>query len=148
MKVILGLFVFHGFVIGLLAAPIPKDLKKKGAKLEGVWEVTSISIGNSDYTGKSGQRWTIEGETLKLDDYTEASKRIDKLVPVEAGDQLGLNWVINESGTTRTYKGIYDIEDGVWRFCFSTTPDHGERPTTIGKGKTVYLYTFKRAEGK
>ena len=148
MKGLLCLLMFSWTVAPLLAAPIPKELKKKSAKLDGVWEVTSISIGNSDYSGKSGQRWTIDGETLKLDEYTEASKRIDKLVPVEAGDQRGLNWEINEAGTKRTYKGIYDIEADVWRFCFSTAADSGDRPTTIGKNKTVYLYTFKRAEGK
>jgi hypothetical protein len=140
-----GLLCLVALAASVVAAPIPKSIKKNNRSLDGQWQVTGISIGDSNYDGKNSQLWTIDGESMKLSDQHEGSKRIDKLVKVDDG---GLDWVIDESGTVRTYKGLYDIEDGVWRFCFSTTPDQGERPTAIGKGKSVYLYTFQRAEGK
>jgi hypothetical protein len=140
-----GLLCLVALAASVAAAPIPKSIKKNNRSLDGQWQVTGISIGDSNYDGKNSQLWIIDGESMKLSDQHEGSKRIDKLVKVDDG---GLDWVIDESGTVRTYKGLYDIEDGVWRFCFSTTPDQGERPTAIGKGKSVYLYTFQRAEGK
>ena len=148
MKGLLALSMCGCVVATLLAAPIPKELRKKNNSLNGRWAVESISIGDSDYDGKSGQKWDIDGESLKLEGYDEKSGRSDRLVPCEAGGQRALDWVILEGNTKRTYQGFYDIEGDTFRFCFSLTADTDSRPTAVGKATNVYLYTLKRVEGK
>jgi len=136
-------------VVPLVAAPIPKSLKKKRNNLDGTWLVESISIGGSNSYNPINQLWIIEGDLLKFDDKTQQSGRIDRLIPVDDASSIAIDWDIADPGGTKSlYRGIIEIEGDTWRFCFSTSANTGERPTTIAQGPNVYLYTFKRQDSK
>jgi len=134
------------FAASLLAAPIPKCLKKKGLNINGVWEAQSINVGNLNYPITKPMFWTIEGNALTFDWDNTSPNKDYRLQLADTDKHRALDWIVTEGTKTRIYLGIDELDGDTWRFCANMSPDNTTRPTKLEKQSDVYFYTFKRVK--
>ena len=133
------------FTVSLLAAPIPKQLKKPRLNLDGIWKSESVFVGNTKYN-HAPLIWTIDGPTMTFDqDNTNVNKKYELLL-ADTDKHRALDWIVTEGTTKRIYLGIDELDGDTWRFCANMSPDNTTRPTKFEKQSDVYLYTFKRVK--
>jgi hypothetical protein len=137
----------------VLAAPIPKSLKKKkGVSLEGRWLLAATNYNGQRLNGNANQHWVINGEELGIEDGNNGIRRNNgvnyKLAKVEGDGDNCVDWTIeytNGRPSNYVYRGrVNFVEDG-FDFVFSASGRDGARPETVEAGPSRYLYTFKRA---
>lgn len=133
------------FAASLLAAPIPKSLKKKGLNLDGVWKSESVFVGNINYNSTS-LIWTMDGQTMTFErDNANANKQYGLLL-ADSDKHRALDWIVTEGTTKRIYLGIDELDGDTWKFCANMSPENTTRPTKLEQNKDVYFYTFKRVK--
>ena len=137
----------------VLAAPIPKSLKKKTGSLEGRWLLAATNYnGQALNRGNSTEVWTITGEELVIEDSANGIRRNNgvnyKMAKVEGDGDNCVDWTIeNTNGRNNNHKycGRVRFEEDGLDFVFSAVSHGGARPETVEAGPDRYLYTFKRA---
>ena len=137
----------------VLAAPIPKSLKKKTALLEGRWLLAATNYnGQALNRGNSTQIWAITGEELVIEDSANGIRRNNgvnyKMAKVEGDGDNCVDWTIeytNGRNNNYAYCGRVRFEEDGFDFVFSAISHGGARPETVEAGPNRYLYTFKRA---
>ena len=138
----------------VLAAPIPKSLKKKMAgSLEGRWLLAATNYnGQALNRGNSTEVWTITGEELVIEDSANGIRRNNgvnyKMAKVEGDGDNCVDWTIeytNGRNNNHAYCGRVRFEEDGFDFVFSAVSHGGARPETVEAGPNRYLYTFKRA---
>lgn len=142
-----------------LAAPVPKDLKKKTVSLDGTWEVTEwFSSGNkvnSSYT----LRWVIDGQNLTIERsnlkgggaiLARPATATYSLVKPDGGAANALDYTItytNGVNPPRTLPGVVEADGDTLKFCMTTTAN-GERPAECKPVQGTTMYVFKKVDPK
>jgi hypothetical protein len=135
----------------VLAAPIPKSLKKKAVSLEGRWLLAGTSYNGQSLNGNGNQHWIITDEELSIEDGNGGIRRNNgvnyKLAKVEGEGDNCVDWTIeytNGRVSNYVYRGRVKFEEDAFDFAFSTNGRDSVRPDTVEAGPNRYLYSFKR----
>jgi hypothetical protein len=132
--------------VSVWAAPIPKQLKKKGLGLNGTWEAQSIMVGNVTYPIRRPMLWKIDGVVAISDFNDDVTNKEYELIPLDAEFPRSLNLIVTKNGQKLTHLGIGELDGDTWKFCLNISPDNTVRPIRMEQNKDVYLYTFKRVK--
>ena len=127
------------------AAPVPKALQVKGARLDGTWEVVCTELGGEVRLG-TGQTWEIDGETVVLRNNGQVggSAHYTLVVPTDGGaDAVDFTTVYDKSGETVLQRGRR-VTDGDTLTLYLAM--RGERPAEAKAGKGVIVYSFRRVK--
>ncbi len=130
------------FAPALVAAPVPKELRKE-LKIEGIWEMVSINSYGREHKFKRGLHWSFDekGNMTSGGDIGIAPiksslqfefHRDDKTVEYRFGDGL------------RVCPGLFEMEGDTLIICCNLKAK-GERPKAIGTGPENYVWTMRRA---
>jgi uncharacterized protein (TIGR03067 family) len=140
---------------GVSAAPVPKSLKA-APSLNGTWDVTEQHSRGRPVNRSYVTRWVIIGESLSIERVANGNagpvpqpvNQIQYSLVKPAGVSNGIDYTITlPNGTTRAYRGIFDLSKDTLTVCYTVTPD-GDRPTECRAGDTTMLYVFKRVTGE
>ena len=137
----------------LVAAPIPKSLRKKNTSLEGRWKLSSMNYnGQALNAGNSTQVWTITGDDMVIEDGANGVRRNNgvnyKLMKVEGDGENCVDWTIeytNARASNYVYRGRVKFDDDAFDFVFSANGRDSVRPDAVEPGPSRYFYSFKRA---
>lgn len=133
------------FAASLLAAPIPKSLKKKGLNLDGVWKSESVFVGTINFNS-TPLIWTMDGPTMTFERGNANANKQYGLLLADSDKHRALDWIVTEGTTKRIYLGIDELDGDTWKFCANMSPENTTRPTKLEQNKDVYFYTFKRVK--
>ncbi len=136
----------------LVAAPIPKSLRKKTTSLDGRWQLVTMNYnGKAQNTGNSNQIWNVKDEELVIEDSANGVRRNNgvnyKFAKVEGDSDNCADWTImytNARVSNITFRGRVKYDEDGFDFCFSTNGRDNARPDTVEPGANRYLYSFKR----
>jgi hypothetical protein len=124
----------------LVAAPVPKGLKKAGDedRVLGKWVCESATSGPTEFTtSHKGDVWLFAPPGEKSAQHTPSGGTIPleyKLLP--AGDGLRqVDLALNGN----KYAGVYTLDGDALTIAFATL-----RPASAERAKGVYVFTFRR----
>lgn len=144
-----------------VAAPVPKDLKKK-ADLSGTWEITEMFSAGNKVNGAAPNKWVIDaagGLTIERANVNGAvairqpvNRPTYTLVKPDGGAENALDYTITyPAGNSRSYQGVVEVDGDTLRYFYATSNPNGgavvERPTEVKAHTSGVLYVFKRVEG-
>ena len=137
----------------VMAAPIPKSLRKRSTSFEGRWLLASMNYnGQQINNGNTIQHWIITGEELLIEDGAKGIRRNNgvnyRMAKVEGDGDDCVDWNIvytNGGNSNYVYRGRVKFGDDGFDFVFSVNGRDSVRPETVEAGPNRYLYTFKRA---
>jgi uncharacterized protein (TIGR03067 family) len=133
----------------LLAAPVPKEVKKE-EKTEGTWQMESLlAYGRPINFGAGNQQhWTIDAEGQVISHQgpvpPENGRKAFQLVFEPKAKAVDYKYT---NGNTTSYPGVYDLTGDTLKICCHMK-GQGVRPTTVDAGPDVYLWTFKRVKAE
>lgn len=140
-----------------LAAPVPKDLKKQPATLDGRWEVVEYHSNGRKVNSATSITWVIDGQNLSIERVNKAGGVLAKpanvnytLVKPDGGAANALDYTYNyTNGATppRTMPGVFEVDGDTLKYCYSNTVG-GERPAGCEPAQGTLMYVFKKAEAK
>ncbi|MCU0704311.1 MAG: TIGR03067 domain-containing protein [Fimbriiglobus sp.] len=140
-----------------VAAPVPKDLRKKPANLNGVWEVVEYHVNGNKSNSTISTKWVIDGESLTIERVAKGGAVIGKaanvsyfLVKPEGGPANALDYTYvytNNAIPSRAMPGVYELDADTLKFCWTNTPN-GERPGECKPAQGNLMYVFKRVDSK
>ena len=141
--------VAAGLLIGpLLAAPVPKGLKKAGSPLDGIWEVVDCSFDDKPQRATPVQFWEIEDGWAEVSCRGVCFSRVQLNRP-DGADANAVNYHEHALGVGRmliktpTFAGVFEREGDTLRFCFSTD---SEQPNDFTPGDRRMVYLLKRVK--
>ena len=129
----------------LLAAPVPKEVKKE-EKTEGTWQLESLNAFGRMAGIAGGQHWTLDAE----------GKVTSHLGPVPpANAQKNIQLVFDPkmktcdykylNGNNISYPGMYELSGDTLKVACNLRGT-GTRPTGADPGPDSYIWTFKRVK--
>jgi uncharacterized protein (TIGR03067 family) len=142
----------------LVAAPVPKALKKKTTP-EGVWEAVEDFTNGQRVEHLSWKVWVIDGEQLRIfadkdvmQKFTNGEKlyhchyQLQFNVP---DDPTAFELVAPAFGkdTLQMLKGRMKLEGDTLALCYAFKPTD-DRPTTCSPDKGYQFYSFKKMSGE
>jgi uncharacterized protein (TIGR03067 family) len=139
-----------------VAAPVPKDLKKKEVKLDGTWEVVEYHTNGVKVNSTVTIKWVIDGQNLTIERAAKGGaigRPVNvsySLVRPEGGAANALDYVLtynNGANPPRTMPGVFELDGDSLKFCWSTAVS-GDRPAGCAPAQGNFLYVFKRADSK
>lgn len=133
-----------------LAAPVPKEVKKRPADLNGTWEVVEYHTGGNK-VNLANTKWVIDGESLQIQRNNAALPGklavTYSLKKPQGGADNALDYVLtydeNAGRPPRTNPGVFELDGDTLKFCWSS---RGERPTECKPDQTNFMYVFKRVD--
>jgi len=146
------------FASAALAAPVPKDLKKKTASLDGTWEVTEWFSSGNKVTTSVTIRWVIDGQNLTIERtnpkgggaLARATTVTYTLVKPDGGASNALDYTYNYTNglnPSRTMPGVFEVDGDTLKFCWTSTTN-GERPAECKPAQGTTMYVFKKVDAK
>jgi uncharacterized protein (TIGR03067 family) len=140
-----------------VAAPVPKDLKKKEAKLDGTWEVVEYHSNGVKVNSAAAIKWVIDGQNLTIERNNPKGGIAVRpatvtytLVKPDGGAANALDYTYNYTNgaiPSRAMPGVFELDGDSLKFCW-TTNVNGERPAECAPAQGNFLYVFKRADSK
>lgn len=140
----------------VVAAPVPKDLKKKPVSLDGTWEVVEYHA-NGNKVNSTAIKWVIDGQNLSIERSNvkgggaiRVATVTYTLVKPDGGATNALDYTFNyTNGVTppRTMPGIFEADGDTLKFCW-TNAANGERPKECAPAQGNLMYVFKRVDEK
>ena len=142
----LAVFVLLAAALPLLAAPVPKELKKV-MKIEGTWKMVSCDCFGRPAQLNADQHWTFDAG-LNMTPHLGSKPAPDAV----SGSQLLIDAAADPKRADFKYTndpmcpGIYEFSpDGnTLKLCINMNT--ADRPTAVESGKNVYLWTLQRAK--
>lgn len=139
----------------LLAAPVPKDLKKKDVRLDGKWEAVEYYYNGKIVLNNVVVTWVIDGEKLSIDQVARGVGQVGDtadvtyaLVKPDGGAANAIDYTYTNTSTPkRTIPGVFELEADSLKFCW-TNAASGERPTECKPSLGTGMYVFKRKDAK
>ena len=143
----LALFLFAFATPPLLAAPVPKELKKE-MKIEGTWKMVSCDCFGNPARLNADQHWTFDAG-LNMTPHLGSKPAPDavsgsQLLIDAAADPKRVDFKSADDPIVRP--GIYELSpDGnTLKLCINQ--NNADRPTAVEPGKNVYLWMLQRAK--
>ncbi len=141
-----------------VAAPVPKDLKKKDVKIDGTWEVVEWHSHGTKVNGTLAMKWVIDGQTLSIERTNpKLGGAIARpagvsytLVKPDGGAANALDYTINYTNglnPSRAMPGVFELDGDSLKFCY-TSAANGERPAKCEPAQGNIMYVFKRVDAK
>jgi uncharacterized protein (TIGR03067 family) len=136
---------FLTVALPLAAAPVPKALVKKVARIDGDWRWESQdNNGNVSPAPKSDFcLWRVAGDTMTLIQEQGASKDEPCGFVCEPKGEGGLRsfeYKVRSNGYHR--RGVCELDGDTLRVAFNSNSD--SPPEAVKSGPSVSVYTFKR----
>ena len=138
-----------------VAAPVPKDLKKKEVSLNGSWEVVEWHSNGNKVNSTVAMKWVIDGQTLTIERQNKGGGLIGKpanisytLVKPDGGAPNALDYTINYANglnPCRSMPGVFEVDGDSLKFCYASLVN-GERPAKCEPAQGTVLYVFKRVD--
>ncbi len=122
--------------------------KKDRERLQGTWKIVSANTGNADADRNlEGRTVKIVGDTIQTYNHAGESEGIFsfRLDPTKTPKQIDLSRT--RDGREQTVYGIYALENGKLRLCWSARKDGGTRPAdfnTVGTINEFRAYVLER----
>lgn len=141
-----------------VAAPVPKDVKKKEVKLDGKWEVVEYHSNGIKVNSALTITWVIDGQNLTIErSNPKGGGAIGRpvgitysLVKPEGGPANALDYTINYANgvnPSRAMPGVFEQDGDTLKFCW-TNAANAERPAKCEPAQGTLLYVFKRVDTK
>lgn len=140
----LAVFALLVSVTALLAAPVPKEIRKAG-KLDGLWEIASIEV-----FGKPGgipprQRWKIENGTITVEQIVpNAAVRPRPAIAIKVDDAVTPKSLDYNTGGATPRPAIYEVDGDSLKIMMNLRG--AERPKGMKSDDSTVLYVFKRVK--
>lgn len=133
----------------LIAAPVPKALKRPPASLDGRWRVESHEENGRVMPPPKGDYnlWVVAGDTMQLvreGDTTKEGVYPCRFVsePRDDGPRT-FEYKVDSNGYHR--RGVCELDGDTLRVAFGSTADAaGQPPAAVKSGDGVTVYTFRR----
>jgi uncharacterized protein (TIGR03067 family) len=128
--------------VGVVAAA-PGGAKGDRARLQGTWEVLSVTAGGKDVTPKTGRRMLLTFQADRIssrlgDGQEEASTyTLDET-------KKPAHLTVAKTARQGEMKAVYQLDGDTLRIAFSPKGPDGERPDAVA-AKDAVLLTLKRA---
>jgi len=139
----LAFVVWLAIPSALLAAPVPKEVKKE-ERTEGTWQLEALMAFGRPVGIGAGQHWTLDAEG-------NVTSHQGPVPPANAAKHLRLGFepktkavdYIYTNNAGINYPGMYELNADTLKVCCNLKGT-GVRPTAVDAGPDVYLWTFKR----
>lgn len=141
----------------VVAAPVPKDLKKKEVSLNGTWEVVEYHSNGNKINSTLAIKWVIDGQTLTIERGNKLGGAIARpatvsytLVKPDGGAANALDYTYNYANginPSRAMPGVFEIDGDQLKFCWANAVN-GERPTKCEPAQGSIMYVFKKVDAK
>lgn len=144
--------------VAAVAAPVPKEVKKKEVKLDGKWEVVEYHSNGNKVNSALTITWVIDGTNLTIErSNVKLGGAIGRpvgitysLVKPEGGAANSLDYTINYANgvnPSRAMPGVFEQDGDTLKFCWTNTAN-AERPAKCEPAQGTLLYVFKRVDAK
>jgi uncharacterized protein (TIGR03067 family) len=141
-----------------VAAPVPKEVKKKEVKLDGRWEVVEYHSNGNKVNSAFTITWVIDGQNLTIErSNPKGGGALGRpvgitysLVKPDGGSANALDYTYtytNNANPPRIMPGVFEQDGDTLKFCWTITPS-GERPAKCEPAQGTILYVFKRVDAK
>ncbi len=135
----------------LLAAPVPKEVKKT-AKMDGIWEVTERHLSGIRDDSMSPIRWTIDGESLGIehqgkDGFRRIAGSTYRLVKPEGGLANTIDYKHTPDDKDiplSIFRSLFELNGDTLKICLPNAVQN--RPTECKPSSITVFYVFKRVK--
>jgi uncharacterized protein (TIGR03067 family) len=139
--------------VPLVAAPVPKALKKKAPALDGTWKIVEWYSGDTRMQLTDEVIWTVDGENLAVEGKVKGAP--DGFVPnatrtmrkPDDGPDNALDYTITPTdGSRQSFRpAVYELDGDTFKICL-TDSHNGPRPTECKPDGRTVMYVLKRVE--
>ena len=151
MRTLLALFLFAA---PLVAAPVPKALKKRPA-LDGVWQVVEWHSGNAQLQLTDEVLWKIDGETLAVEGKNTATpagfvaNANRTMKKPEGGADNAIDYtILPTDGSRPSFRpSVFEVDGDTFTICLTDT-HNGPRPAECKPSGDTVTYVLKRVDAK
>lgn len=132
----------------LVAAPVPKAIKRTAATIDGDWRMESSEINGkmNPPPGRDYNLWKVQGDTMTLvreNDAAGAGAYPCRFTSEQSGDGARtFEYTVDKNKYHR--RGVCELDGDTLRVAFSS--DAGTPPAEVKSGPNVTVYTFKRVQ--
>lgn len=147
MRIVVALLVFTA---SLVAAPVPKALKKQPPSFDGAWVLVEVSVDDRTVDPRD-TRWLIRGQSVEqynegghipLNSLLGTPQKLS-LVPVNEGGRRVVDFVVVRGKGRDVRPGLYSLDGDTLTLCWGAT---GERPADCSPGLGREVRVYKRLE--